>query len=100
MNPGDEFGLRRAHVHWVLNDADSRNVPALGFELVTELVAPNVARVQLGGLITDTDKVGTTRTAGDPRFGVVDATCQVHGVGDLFVAGSNVFPTCGGATPR
>ena len=75
-------------------------MPALGFELVTELVALDAARVELGGLITDTDKVGTTRMAADPRFGVVDATCQVHGVGDLYAAGSNVVPTCGGSTPH
>jgi choline dehydrogenase-like flavoprotein len=35
---------------------------------------------------------GTTRMAHDPREGVVDENCQVHGVDGIFVAGSSVFP--------
>jgi choline dehydrogenase-like flavoprotein len=34
-----------------------------------------------------------------PAEGVVDADCRVHGVGNLFVAGSSVFPTVGAANP-
>lgn len=33
--------------------------------------------------------------SGDPASGVVDANCRVHGVSNLYVAGSSVFPTCG-----
>jgi choline dehydrogenase-like flavoprotein len=29
----------------------------------------------------------------DPRQGVVDADCRVHGVANLYIAGSAVFPT-------
>jgi choline dehydrogenase-like flavoprotein len=43
--------------------------------------------------------MGTTRMAAEPRYGVVDANCQVHGVGNLYVAGSSVFPTGGGINP-
>jgi choline dehydrogenase-like flavoprotein len=35
----------------------------------------------------------------DPKQGVVDRDCRVHGMSNLFVAGSSVFPTPGGATP-
>jgi choline dehydrogenase-like flavoprotein len=35
----------------------------------------------------------------DERLGVVDADCRVHGVPNLFVAGSSVFPTGGYANP-
>jgi choline dehydrogenase-like flavoprotein len=35
----------------------------------------------------------------DPRHGVVDADCKVHGLANLFVAGSAVFPTAGAANP-
>ena len=35
----------------------------------------------------------------DPRQGVVDANCQVHGVAGLYVAGSSVFPTSGHTNP-
>ena len=42
---------------------------------------------------------GTTRMHGDPARGVVDADCRVHGVSNLFVAGSSIFPTGGTAPP-
>jgi len=31
--------------------------------------------------------------------GVVDSNCKVHGVSNLFIAGSSVFPTGGYANP-
>ena len=42
---------------------------------------------------------GTTRMSHSPRSGVVDAECKVHGVSNLFVASSSVFPTSGFAPP-
>src|SRR5581483_7778370 len=35
----------------------------------------------------------------DPKRGVVDRDCRVHGMANLFVAGSSVFPTAGAAPP-
>lgn len=43
--------------------------------------------------------MGTTRMHPDPRHGVVDVDCRVHGVPNLFVAGSSVFPSVGYANP-
>lgn len=43
--------------------------------------------------------MGTTRMHPSPRHGVVDANSRVHGVENLFVAGSSVFPTGGFANP-
>jgi choline dehydrogenase-like flavoprotein len=37
--------------------------------------------------------MGTTRMHPDPAHGVVDEDCRVHGLSNLFVAGSSVFPT-------
>jgi choline dehydrogenase-like flavoprotein len=42
---------------------------------------------------------GTTRMSDDPRAGVVDGQCRVHGVENLFVASSSVFPSSGSAPP-
>jgi choline dehydrogenase-like flavoprotein len=44
-------------------------------------------------------QIGTTRMAADPRRGVVDANCRVHGAPNLFIASSSVFPTSGQANP-
>ena len=35
----------------------------------------------------------------DPKRGVVDRECRVHGVANMYVAGSSVFPTVGFASP-
>jgi choline dehydrogenase-like flavoprotein len=43
--------------------------------------------------------MGTTRMHADPRCGVVDPDCRVHGISNLFIAGSSVFPTTGYANP-
>jgi choline dehydrogenase-like flavoprotein len=42
---------------------------------------------------------GTTRMHDDPRRGVVDRECRVHGLSNLYCAGSSVFPTSGYANP-
>lgn len=43
--------------------------------------------------------MGTTRMSDDPGMGVVDENCKVHGIENLFIAGSSVFPTSGFANP-
>ncbi len=43
--------------------------------------------------------IGTTRMAADPANGVVDQNCKVHGVSNLFIASSSVFPTSSQANP-
>jgi choline dehydrogenase-like flavoprotein len=35
----------------------------------------------------------------NPKSGVVDENCQVHGVQGLYVAGASIFPTSGHANP-
>ncbi len=105
----DEFGLKRPHLNWILSEADRRTVRSLGFELAKNLLELDVARVQLSQFITDPNKeievwghahqMGTTRMAADPRFGVVDPQCRVHGVANLYMAGSSVFPTGAGINP-
>ncbi|MBD2461560.1 GMC family oxidoreductase [Oscillatoria sp. FACHB-1407] len=43
--------------------------------------------------------MGTTRMHPDPKQGVVDENCRVHGVSNLFIASSAVFPTGGQVNP-
>jgi choline dehydrogenase-like flavoprotein len=42
---------------------------------------------------------GTTRMSTDPAQGVVDPNMRVHGVENLYIAGSSTFPTVGHANP-
>lgn len=43
--------------------------------------------------------IGTTRMHADRAHGVVDEHCRMHGVSNLHVAGSSVFPTSGICNP-
>jgi choline dehydrogenase-like flavoprotein len=79
----------------------------------TELLAAEMSRLGVGEVVSLWDRgerrppvvtggwhhMGTTRMSADPGSGVVDADCRVHGVDNLYVAGSSVFPTSGYANP-
>jgi choline dehydrogenase-like flavoprotein len=56
---------------------------------------PGIADDEVGGK----HHMGTTRMAADPRHGVVDRDCRVHGTDNLYIGGSSVFPTTGHANP-
>lgn len=43
--------------------------------------------------------MGTTRMHPDSEQGVVDENCKVHGISNLYIAGSSVFPTGSFANP-
>jgi hypothetical protein len=43
--------------------------------------------------------IGTTRMHSDPRQGVTDGDGRVHGIANLYITGSSVFPTAGHANP-
>jgi len=43
--------------------------------------------------------MGTTRMHANERLGVVDESCRVHGMKNLYIAGSSVFPTGGTFNP-
>ena len=43
--------------------------------------------------------MGTAKMHDDPKHGVVDANCKVHGIDNLHVAGSATFATAGAPNP-
>ncbi len=99
----DALGMRRVKIDWRLTEAAARTVDRT-FELMArELTDRGIARVRLdapigaNGWPKDLEgtyhHMGTTRMHDSPRFGVVDRNCRVHGVGNLYIAGSSVFPT-------
>ena len=105
----DGLGLNRATVDWRLSPLDR-----LGIVRAHQLIAAEVGRSAFGrmriqiseeedllldGAIGGAHHMGTTRMHENPRLGVVDANCQVHGLPNLFVASSSVFPSCGYANP-
>ena len=105
----DALGQNRCKVTWKLNELDRRTC-----RRTLEIVAEEMGRIGFARMKIELDKdgpdwhaslksghhhMGTTRMNKDPKRGVVDANCRVHGVSNLYVAGSSVFPTSGHANP-
>jgi choline dehydrogenase-like flavoprotein len=103
----DPFGLPRARLDWRVTEFDSWSIRRVQELLDEGLRAAGLGRVEhkLGDekaaslFLGSFHHMGTTRMHEDHKRGVVDANCQVHGVSNLFVAGSSVFPTTGYANP-
>ena len=51
-------------------------------------------RISVGG-----HHIGTTRMNKNPKNGVVDLNCCIHGLDNIYIASSSVFPTSGQANP-
>jgi len=102
-NESDKLGLRKLRLDWRLDGSFRESL----FKM-QDLVAKEFRRSG-GGVwepsleeptFTDASHhMGTTRMSTDPRQGVVDVNCRVHGVQNIYVAGSSVFPSAGHANP-
>jgi choline dehydrogenase-like flavoprotein len=105
----DTFGMRLPVIDLQFSNADAESVVrthqlldshlrAHGCgQLLYRFVDPHAA--VLAQARDGFHQIGTTRMSGDPRHGVVDANCRVHGLDNLFVSSSSVFPTSGQANP-
>jgi len=102
----DSLGQRRARLEWRIGEQERNSLlrtlklfdTALRSQGVGHLARlPNAASFDM--LVEQSHHhMGTTRMHPDPTQGVVDADCRVHGVANLYVAGSSVMPTGGAAT--
>jgi choline dehydrogenase-like flavoprotein len=107
----DALGMPRTVVRWRPSAASVRSA-----RIFAEVVAREFARLGFADiemtLPSDGDSaawenlcgdlnhhMGTARMSEDPSQGVTDPHCVVHGVQNLFVASSAVFPTSGSSNP-
>jgi choline dehydrogenase-like flavoprotein len=105
----DRLGMPRLRVDWRYSPIDIHTV-AEAFRVMAE----ELARSGGGRLDYEPDTlersmvrdgaygghhIGTARMGASPSTSVVDSDCRVHGVHNLFIAGSAVFPTSGQANP-
>jgi len=108
-NELDSLGQRKVCVDWRLTELDWHTYRTAATIFGSELARACGGRFQLEPwlegdgagpqLVGTAHHLGTTRMADDPQQGVVDRHCRVHGVDNLYVAGSSVFPTGGWAFP-
>lgn len=104
----DRFGNSRVRLDWQLTADDRRTL-----QRAREIFAAEFGQAAIGRVLVAAEEerwppawfdygrhhMGTTRMHTDPKQGVVDAHCKVHGIANLFVAGSSVFPSFGFSQP-
>jgi choline dehydrogenase-like flavoprotein len=105
----DALGQHRARLDWHLTDLEYHTLDrkkALILEDLSALGFKCWPETRRRSREPETPKprwvwhhIGTTRMSQNPASGVVDPDCRVHGVRNLYVAGSSVFPTSGNDMP-
>ena len=107
-NEPDALGLRRVQLDWQFTDLDLKTFNEGQKIIARELSALNMGRFELEPIdyaaLRDRGyghyhHIGTTRMSAAPADGVVDPNLKVHGVANLYVGGSSVFPTAGYSGP-
>jgi choline dehydrogenase-like flavoprotein len=103
----DELGVPRTRLEWQLTDQDARSVRLTSEIMVRSIAASFGGRGKL--LVTETTPwpqaytsfhhMGATRMDPDPKKGVVDVDSKVHGISNLWIGGSSVYPTVGCSNP-
>lgn len=106
----DRLGLPISQINWRIGPQEKASQAVLAKTIASEFQRLGLPRAHLAEWVRDgyneeaifvdgCHPIGTTRMADNPRYGVVNSECQVHGVEGLYVAGSSVFPTGGHANP-
>lgn len=107
----DALGLNRIALDWQLTELDKRSLRRSQELVGAEFGRLGVGRFKLDDWVLADDSswpddlhgghhhMGTCRMSDDPSRGVVDRDCRVHGIDNLYVAGSAVFPTSGYVNP-
>jgi choline dehydrogenase-like flavoprotein len=107
-NERDALGMPRLKLEMRLADSNFAHYRETMKELGRQLLMSRTGMIRLNQkthsewlsvMDWGNHHMGTTRMNDDPKKGVVDANAKVHGVGNLYVAGSSVFPTYGASNP-
>lgn len=108
----DALGMPRGKLNWVLTPLEKRSIRKI-CELVGQAVgAEGRGRVRLMEYLRDEKDeswpaftgggwhhIGTTRMSDSPQTGVVDSQCKVHGIDNLYCAGSSCYATAAAPNP-
>lgn len=108
----DGFGIPRTHLHWELTSLEKRSVRTIYKLLGQHAGITGMGRIKLNEFLRDENDdsfpestyggwhhMGTTRMNDDPKKGVVDANCKVHGIDNLYIAGAACYATSAAPNP-
>lgn len=109
----DALGMKKLRVTRTMSALGKRSYLRTREIFAAEVMRYGLGRVKLDEVYKDSElfsdgdpqrlvfghDMGTTKMADSPKNGVVDQNCRVHGVNNLYIAGSSVFPTSGFVNP-
>jgi choline dehydrogenase-like flavoprotein len=108
----DALGMPRVKLDWRLGELERRTLAEF-----VKILASEFERLGLGSFdlkqaasLDDPEEwvsrvrdsahhMGTTRMHESPQHGVVDPQCRVHGIDNLYIGSSSVFPTSARSNP-
>ena len=108
----DQLGMPRVRLDWRLGELERRTLSEFAKILANEFERLELGSFDRGQISILEDPaawvgrahdsahhMGTTRMHETPQLGVVDPQCQVHGIANLFIGSSAVFPTSARSNP-
>jgi choline dehydrogenase-like flavoprotein len=105
----DALGVPRIKIDWQYLPEDVHTVKRALAILAEDFATSGVGTLNYEPSLVETEMlrygaygghhIGTARMGSNPRSSVVDANCRLHGVRNLYLAGSAVFPTSSQANP-
>jgi choline dehydrogenase-like flavoprotein len=108
----DGLGVPRATLHWELTSFEKKSIRKIHELIGEEIGRAGMGRLKLLDYLVDKNDntwpdftgggwhhMGTTRMSNDPKQGIVDSNCKVHGISNLYMAGSSCFTTAGAPNP-
>jgi choline dehydrogenase-like flavoprotein len=108
----DALGMPRVVLDWKLTALEKRSYRKLIETIGVACGVTGTGRVRLHEWLQDESDIswpenlaggwhhmGTTRMHLNSKDGVVNENCKVHGIDNLYIAGSSCFPTAGSANP-
>ncbi|WP_297795420.1 GMC family oxidoreductase [uncultured Eudoraea sp.] len=108
----DALGVPRPQLNWELTNLDKYSIRSMYHILGEQIGKARIGRIKVEEFLWEENDnimpahlgggwhhMGTTRMSTDPNKGVVDANCKVHGINNLFLAGSGCFATAGAPNP-
>jgi choline dehydrogenase-like flavoprotein len=99
----DQNGMPKVEIHWRFTEADRDGVRRMRAAMKREIEGSGLGTIEWSPDLFTTPSsvhpIGGARMGLDPRTSVVGPDLAVHGVDNLYLASSAVFPTSGYANP-